>query len=161
MLRRHFLFNIPAYAAGLACLTATPTQALSLESASAHLQLDVPQTEGALDWSLLALAGQSRLQDGMVSRFPAVVRALENHEVMLFGFMMPFRNGAMHMDFLLGGLQFHCPSCMAGDLKRLVAVRAAQPIPYVEEPVLIRGTLRLLEDEQSPLFYRLENARAA
>lgn len=160
MLRRRFLSAASVSVAGFACLGAAPARALSLEPAPAHLRLEAPETEGALDWSLLARAGETRLQDGMVSRFPAAVRALDNREVMLFGYMMPFRDGAMHTEFLLGALQFHCPGCMAGDLARLVAVRAAEPVAYVEEPLQIRGRLRLLEDEQSPLFYRLEEAQA-
>lgn len=75
--------------------------------------------------------------------------------------MMPLRDGDAHREFLMGALQFHCVSCMTGDLARLVAVRAASPVRLTEGPLLVRGTLRLLEENSSPLFYRLDAARAA
>jgi hypothetical protein len=50
---------------------------------------------------------------------------------------------------------------MMSDLGRLMAVRAAEPVAYAGEPILLRGTLRLLEGDSSPLFYRLDGARTA
>ena len=163
MRRRQFL--TAASVAGFACLAVEPARALSLEPAPAavagHLRQTVPPVDGALDWELLARAGESRFQDGTISRFPAALRDLDGRSVTLTGYMMPFRDGAEHSEFLLGALQFHCPSCMAADLNRLVAVKAARPVAYADTPLVLRGTLRLLEDTQSPLFYRLDDARTA
>jgi hypothetical protein len=162
MRRRQFL--TAASAAGFACFAVEPARALSLEPAPAavagHLRAGAPAIDGALDWDLLARAGESRFQDGTISRFPADLRRLDDTEVTLTGYMMPFRDGTQHSEFLLGALQFHCASCMTTDLSRLVAVKAAKPVAYAETPVLIRGRLRLLEDGQSPLYYRLDSARA-
>lgn len=159
MQRRHFLSAFTVSAAGLAL--ASPAAALSLEPMPAHLRRSVAARDGAIDWDLLAEAGETQLRDGEVSRFPAALRALDDAEVRLAGYMMPFREGAAHAEFLLGGLQFHCTSCMTQDLTRLVAVRAAQPVTYAERPVLLRGRLKLLEDATSPLYYRLDDAREA
>lgn len=160
MRRRHFL---AASAAGFACTAsilgaASPASALSLQDAPAHLRLGAPMVEGALDWSQLARAGESMFRDGRISRFPADLHALDGKEVTLAGYMMPFRDGDAHSEFMLGALQFHCTGCMTGDLNRLVAVKAAEPVVYSDGPLVIRGRLRLLEDEASPLFYRLDNA---
>lgn len=159
MQRRHFLSAFTVSAAGLV-LASGPAAALSLEPMPAHLRPGVAPAEGALDWDLLAEAGDTMLRDGEISRFPAALRALDNADISLTGYMMPFRDGAQHAEFLLGGLQFHCASCMTQDLTRLVAVRAAAPVAYQDAPVLLSGRLRLLEDSQSPLFYRLDEARA-
>ena len=159
MRRRQFL---TASAAGFACTaTAGPALALSLEEAPAHLRLGPPDIEGALDWNLLARAGESMFRDGRISRFPAALHALDGQDVMLAGYMMPFRDGERHSEFMLGALQFHCPACMMGDLNRLVAVKAATPIAQTDGPLAIRGRLRLLEDSASPLYYRLDAATAA
>ena len=48
---------------------------------------------------------------------------------------------------------------MMGELNRLVAVKAAEPVARADGPLVIRGRLRLLEDEASPLFYRLDAAQ--
>ncbi|MFN4309697.1 MAG: hypothetical protein ACK4FK_03815 [Ferrovibrio sp.] len=170
MLRRQFLsrFSVSA-AAGLAgtgfICAAGDAAAISIQPAEGgaltHLRQPAPGVDGALDWDLLAQAGESKFQDGTISRFPAALRALDGQDVTVSGYMMPFRDGKTHVEFLLGALQFHCASCMVGDLARLVAVKAAEPVAYAERPVLVRGTLRLLESEQSPLFYRLDAARSA
>lgn len=159
MQRRHFLSAFTVSAAGLAL--SRPAAALSLEPIPEHLRGSAPAMDGSLDWSLLAEAGETQMRDGELSRFPARLRALDNAEVRLAGYMMPFRDGAKHSEFLLGGLQFHCVSCMTSDLTRLVAVRAARPVRYADAPVLLRGRLKLLEDSASPLFYRLDAAQAA
>ncbi len=160
MLRRHFLssFSVAAAAGGLVAL---PVQAMSLEPAPSHLRLGVPDMAGALDWSLLAQAGETRFRDGEISRFPAALRALDGQDVLLGGYMMPFSDAARHQQFLLGGLQFHCASCLSNDLTRVVAVRAAEAVTRSEAPLMVRGRLSLIEEQQSPLFYRLDDARAA
>lgn len=159
MQRRLFLSGFSA--ASLAGLAAGPVRAISLEPAPAHLRLGVPPVPGALDWDLLAEAGQMRFVDDMVSRFPAALRALDGTPALLAGYMMPLAAGDAHRHFLVSGAQFHCGTCLAGDLRRLVAVQAAEPVAHSDAPVLLRGTLRLLDDESSPLFYRLDDARPA
>lgn len=162
MLRRQFLssFTVSAAAAG-AVFAADPAKAISLEPAPEHLRLGVPAVDGALDWDLLGQAAETRFVDGAMSRFPEALRKLDGQEVRISGYMMPFKDGKTHKEFLLGALQFHCVSCMASDLSRLMAVRAEKPVTYSERPLLLRGTLRLLEDGQSPLYYRLDAAQAA
>ncbi|MFN4164561.1 MAG: hypothetical protein ACK4GK_08295 [Ferrovibrio sp.] len=165
MLRRQFLSSVTlSAAAGFAC-TAGDAAAISIEPAEggvlAHLRQAAPSMDGALDWDLLAQAGESKFQDGTISRFPAALQGLDGQDVAISGYMMPFREGKTHKEFLLGALQFHCSSCMMGDLSRIVAVKAAESVAYADQPVLVRGTLRLLESEQSPLFYRLDAARSA
>ena len=159
MRRRQFL---AASAAGFACTAATsPSLALSLQEAPAHLRLGPPAMDGALDWSQLARAGESMFRDGRISRFPADLHALDGQEVTLAGYMMPFSDADRHREFMLGALQFHCAGCMMGELNRMVAVKAAQPIAQADGPLAIRGRLRLLEDESSPLYYRLDDAQEA
>lgn len=163
MRRRQFLTAAGLSAAGFACTS--PALALSLETAPAivadHLRVPAPAVDGALDWDQLATAGESMFRDGTISRFPAALRQLDGQEVVLAGFMMPFRDGVQHSEFMLAGMQFHCTSCMLGDLRRIVAVKAARPVTYAERPLAIRGRLHLLEDGASPLYYRLETASAA
>jgi hypothetical protein len=160
MRRRQFL---AASAAGFACTATTmgavsPAQALSLQEAPAHLRLGPPVVDGALDWSQLARAGASMFRDGRISRFPADLHALDGQQVTLAGYMMPFKDADRHSEFMFGALQFHCSGCMMGELNRLVAVKAAEPVAVADGPLVIRGRLRLLEDEASPLFYRLDSA---
>lgn len=159
MRRRQFL---AASAAGFACTAigaASPAQAISLQEAPAHLRLGPPMVDGALDWSQLARAGASMFRDGRISRFPADLHALDGQQVTLAGYMMPFKDADRHSEFMFGALQFHCSGCMMGELNRLVAVKAATPVAQADGPLVIRGRLRLLEDEASPLFYRLDAAQ--
>lgn len=168
MLRRHLLSTFAVSAAGGFALNILPgsllagaAQAMSMEPLPQHLRYGVEAKAGAVDWDLLAQAGETRFIDGEMSRFPAALRALHGREVELYGYMMPFREAPEHAEFLVGALQFHCPTCMLGDLSRIVAVRASQPVAYSSQPVTIRGTLSLIEQEQSPLYFRLDGAKAA
>jgi len=160
MRRRQFL---AVSAAGFACTAtmgaASPAQAISLQDAPAHLRLGPPVVDGALDWSQLARAGASMFRDGRISRFPADLHALDGQQVTLAGYMMPFTDADAHREFMFGALQFHCSGCMMSELNRLVAVKAAEPVARADGPLVIRGRLRLLEDEASPLFYRLDAAQ--
>lgn len=156
MRRRQFL---AASAAGFACTAAAgPASALSLQEAPAHLRLGPPAVDGTLDWAQLARAGASMYRDGRISRFPADLHGLDGKEVTLVGYMMPFNDADRHSEFMFSALQFHCAGCMMGELNRMVAVTAAKPVAYADRALVIRGRLRLLEDEASPLFYRLEDA---
>lgn len=156
MRRRQFL---AASAAGFACTAAAgPASALSLQEAPAHLRLGPPAVDGTLDWGQLARAGASMYRDGRISRFPADLHGLDGKEVTLAGYMMPFSDADRHSEFMFSALQFHCAGCMMGELNRMVAVSAAKPVAYADRALVLRGRLRLLEDEASPLFYRLEDA---
>ncbi len=161
MLRRQLLSAFAVSAAGGFALAAGPTRAMSLEELPQHLRRGVGPLDGALDWNLLSQAGETRFIDGAMSRFPASLRALNGVEVEIYGYMMPFRDAPAHAEFLLGALQFHCPTCMMGDLSRIVAVRARKPVQTADTPILLRGKLALIEQEQSPLYFRLEGAKAA
>lgn len=166
MLRRNFLSAFSVTAAGGLALGATldtaPAGAMSMETRALHPRYGLPApSPGALDWDLLAQAGETRFIDGELSRFPAAIRTLQGREVMLQGYMLPFREAPAHAEFLLGALQFHCGGCMMGDLARIVAVKARRAVALSDAPLLLQGRLRLIEQDQSPLFFRLEGARPA
>ena len=91
MQRRHFLAAFSVSAAGLTL--SRPAAALTLEPMPEHLRRSAPAANGAIDWDLLAQAGETQLRDGEISRFPASLRALDKTEVRLAGYMMPFREG--------------------------------------------------------------------
>ncbi len=159
MLRRHLLSAFAVTAAG--GLAAMPARAMSLEELPGHLRQTVEPKSGALDWDLLAQAGETRFIDGEISRFPANLRSLHGRDVALYGYMMPFSDAPRHAEFLVGALQFHCAGCLANDLSRIVAVRAAAPVEYSDAPMTLRGKLSLIEQKQSPLYFRLDGARLA
>lgn len=162
MLRRHFLSSFSIAAGTGLALTALPARAISLEEAHPRLGLPLGGAnlpKDVVDWDLLAEAGEKRFRDGQVSRFPAALQALDGKEVTLQGYMLPYRDAPAHREFLLGGLRIHCAGCLARDLNRIAAVKTRKPVDFTEMPLLLRGRLVLLEDEASPLFYRLENAK--
>ncbi|MBX3453562.1 hypothetical protein [Ferrovibrio sp.] len=161
MLRRHLLSTFAVTAAGGLAALSRPASAMSMEELPQHLRRNVEPRADALDWDLLAQAGETRFIDGEMSRFPAALRSLHGRDVDIYGYMMPFREAPQHAEFLLGALQFHCAGCLVSDLSRIVAVRAAAPVEYSTMPVQIHGRLSLIEQEQSPLYFRLDGAKAA
>jgi uncharacterized protein len=54
-----------------------------------------------------------------------------------------------------------CSFCIPAGPEGLVEVRAASPVRYSIDPVVVEGRLAVLENDPYGLFYRLTEAKAA
>jgi hypothetical protein len=51
-----------------------------------------------------------------------------------------------------------CAFCMPGGPESMVEVKSKTPVKYTFEPVVLTGTLSVLKDDPTGVFYRLTDA---
>lgn len=123
----------------------------------------LPENAAAF-WNVLAETSERSEEraDGiwLVPVFSDRVRALNGTVVRATGFMFPIETAEQHSYFLLQPRPPHCPFCFNIGANQVIEVRADMPVPYSLEPVTLEGSLTLVEDDESGIFYRMSAARA-
>lgn len=124
-----------------------------------------PLPPGTIPWQLLR---QVKLVEGnqkgakaaaMRPEFSAQVKALDNKDVKIYGFVLPLSTSAKQKHFLISPLPSHCPFCVDQGPDSMIEVIAKNPVDYSPwEPIVLSGKLELVNDQY--LFYRLTNAEA-
>lgn len=122
-----------------------------------------PLPPGTIPWQLLR---QVKLVEGkqkgakaaaMFPEFSAQVKALDNKDVKLYGFVLPLSTSQKQKHFLISPLPSHCPFCVNQGPDSMVEVVAKSAVEFSPwEPIVISGKLELVNDQY--LFYRLNNA---
>ena len=87
------------------------------------------------------------------------VKALDGQEVQVMGFLFPLEGGLRHARFLLTAWPPSCPFCLPAGPSQMVEVFCEEPVDFSEGAILMAGTLSVLEDDPSGMYYRMENAR--
>jgi hypothetical protein len=121
--------------------------------------------DGAIGWDVLSdLVVEVETPQPLVTifhiKFPPRIQALDGEVVRIKGYMYPLEHGERHASFLLAALPPSCPFCLPGSATTLIDIKAADPIRYVLDPVLIEGRLTLLDRDETGLYYRLVEARS-
>lgn len=120
--------------------------------------------KGALSWDMLReleIAYESPLpgQTSVTTSFTTALEEIDGKEVKLVGFLYPLEAGESHRYFLLSAFPPSCPFCLPGGVTDLVEVKAAEPVPFTYDPLVVSGRFALLRDDPSGLLYRLEGAK--
>lgn len=167
--RRHLLLTLAA--AGL--WPAAPARAQALGSPIAgglpHGQgpgvhspqspiAPLPRRDDVVAWSLLTDVKTVVRQKRIVPVFPAEVRALDQRQLKLHGFMLPLDPGETQRHFLLTSVPLTCAFCTPGGAESMVEVRTRAPVKYREDAVVVEGRFQVLENDPYGLFYRLSEA---
>ncbi len=91
--------------------------------------------------------------------FSDAVKALNGKAVTLPGYMVPFENGVKGTSFILTSLPLNaCFFCGVGGPETVIEVKLKSAIAYTENPIEVRGILRLNDTDPDQLIYRLEQA---
>lgn len=120
---------------------------------------------GGVPWTLLESTRVIDRRDAnamIFSRpaFPASVTALAGRRVIVAGYMMPLDPAAGQKHFVLLGYPPGCPFHLHAMPNQFVEIYAAAPIPLDEvNRTVLSGTLRLTGQDESGIFYRLDDAR--
>ncbi len=156
--RRHVLLGGSLVALAGAALATRQANALTLENVRLPYEPG-PERDGILSWRVLSSV--TWFDQGVM--FPPEVEALDDTEVRLEGFMMPFDQAPLQQQFLLTAYAAHCPFCMPGGVPSLVEVIAAQPVPRTSSRLTMQGRLKLLRDPESYgfLYQMLDAVRAS
>ncbi|MCS6877456.1 MAG: DUF3299 domain-containing protein [Geminicoccaceae bacterium] len=93
------------------------------------------------------------------TQFTSALEQLDGKRVRLAGFIYPTEAAETYTRFLLSAYPANCPFCLPGGATELVEVRAAAPIRFTYDPLILEGRFELLRDDPSGLLYRLHDAR--
>ena len=91
--------------------------------------------------------------------FTEAVRALRNKTIVLPGYMVPLENESSSSRIMLSSLPLNaCFFCGVGGPETVVEVHLKNKIGYIEQPIEVRGVLRLNETDPDKMIYILEQA---
>ena len=119
-----------------------------------------PAPAGTIPWQLLLQAKTVQKPDKKFGPvFTKEIKELDKQTVKLYGFMMPLDQSRKQKRFLLSPYPPHCAFCLPGGPESLVEVVADKPVDFTYEPIVIAGTMAVLENDI--VYYRLTNAAQA
>ena len=144
--------------------TATTTDAGKIpdDQLLSYLSKD-PLPSGAIAWQLLRQVKLvEKKKNGKITlhpEFSAQVRALDQKQVKVYGFVLPLSTSLKQKHFLISPLPTHCPFCVSQGPDSMIEVVAKVPVEYSNwDPIIVAGRLELVND--SSLYYRLVDAEA-
>ena len=118
----------------------------------------LPDRNDVVSWKLLSQVELVKQKDRYVPKFANDVAALDQKQVKVQGFMMPLQMGDKQSHFVLTAMPQTCSFCLPGGPESMVEVKSKVPVKYGFEPVLLTGTLSILKDDPTGVFYRLTDA---
>lgn len=91
--------------------------------------------------------------------FSEQVKALENEEVEIKGYIIPVEGYKNHKEFIFSAFPYNmCFFCGGAGPETVMEVYASEPIKYTAEPIIIKGKLELNATDINRLIYGLQDA---
>ncbi len=130
-----------------------------LPSAVDYAATLLPARTGVVSWKTLAKVEAVNEGGRIVPKFDATISALDRTNISVQGFKLPMDLGDRQRHFLISAVPPHCPFCLPAGPDAVMEVKAATPVAYAIEPVLLTGKLILVKDDSYGLLYQLVDAR--
>lgn len=124
-----------------------------------------PTPEGGLSWDVLASSNAVAWQDAagvehLKPQFSAEVAELRGKPITIAGFMMPLDEGsATQKRFILFQSPPDCLFHMTLGPTHFIEVTTDKPVETTGRPMVLRGTLNLVDDKQGGVFYRMADGQ--
>ncbi len=149
------------FACGAWSVTPEPGK-ISDEQLYSYISKD-PLPPGTIPWQLLRQVKlvEEKKAGKTISRpeFDPRIKALDQQEVKVYGFVLPLSTSVKQKHFLISPLPTHCPFCVSQGPDSMIEVVAKIPVEFSQwEPIVVSGKLELVND--SSLYYRLTNAES-
>jgi len=91
--------------------------------------------------------------------FADAVKDLEGTEVEVKGYIIPVEGYESHTEFIFSAFPYNmCFFCGGAGPETVMEVEASEPVEYTSEQVILKGTLRLNDQDINRLMYLLEDA---
>lgn len=124
----------------------------------AHAQMDFRI------WSQLANVDYERSEDEYgevyIPVFSDEIKGMENREIILPGYIMPFEGMFSPQHIFLSSLPAAaCYFCGSGGPESVAEVYLSEPIDFTNEIVRIKGTLKLNATDFNQMMYILDDAK--
>lgn len=114
---------------------------------------------GAIPWATFAKVEVTEGEDGLeIPKFSSEVKQLNGRKVKIQGFMVPLENEVRQKHFVLSSTPPTCFYCIPGGPESLVEIDSTKGLVFTFEPIVLTGTLDVMENNDLGLFYRLRNA---
>ncbi|MDP3423457.1 MAG: hypothetical protein Q8S32_06815 [Burkholderiaceae bacterium] len=118
----------------------------------------LPPRDDVVPWSVLTAVRSQTVGRRVLPLFSPEVLAMHGSKRRVQGFMTPLAPGALQSHFLVSSVPLTCSFCIPGGPESMLEVRTPQPVKYSLEGVVVQGTLQVLADDPSGLFYRMTDA---
>lgn len=86
------------------------------------------------------------------------IKKLDGMKVTLMGFMFPLEPTDKQYNFLLGPYPLSCPFHYHVGPSQMVEVFVKKPVTFSYDPIVVEGVLSLRFNEETGMFFYLENA---
>ncbi len=88
------------------------------------------------------------------------VKAMENKEITLRGYIIPVEGYKSHKEFIFSAFPYaSCFFCGGAGPETVMEVLATEPIKYTTDPIVIKGKLKLNDKDINSLMYKLVDVR--
>ncbi|MFZ1749346.1 MAG: DUF3299 domain-containing protein [Saprospiraceae bacterium] len=92
--------------------------------------------------------------------FSESVKAMENKEVTIKGYIIPVEGYKSHKEFIFSAFPYSmCFFCGGAGPETVMEVEAVEGVKYSADAVVLKGTLKLNDKDINRLMYKLVNAK--
>ena len=137
-----------------------------LTVSSIQAQDNVLQSKKENIWKTLSKITYKKQYDELmgfkidVPVFSDPIKALENKEVTVKGYIIPVEGYKSHKEFIFSAFPYNmCFFCGGAGPETVMEVEAADPVEYTAEQVYLTGTLVLNDDDINRLMYLIKDAK--
>ncbi|MCB0630010.1 MAG: hypothetical protein R2824_16550 [Saprospiraceae bacterium] len=130
-----------------------------------HLQA---QNKDQNVWTLLSKVTFKKEYDEMlgfkvdVPVFGDEVKAMENKEILIKGYIIPVEGYKSHKEFVFSAYPYNmCFFCGGAGPETVMEVFSTEAVKYTAEPIVLRGKLELNSTDVNRLMYILQDAELA
>ena len=111
-------------------------------------------------WGDLARVGLTRKHGQYkLTYVPEKIRRLHGKQATLVGYMTAVDKGDRHTRFLLSAQPLMCDEChVLASPTATAEINTLKPQRQTEEPLMVQGTLEIVEDNPNGLVYRINKA---
>ena len=112
-------------------------------------------------WEVLATTDYDPYAPRLVPMFSDSVKTFDGQPIELMGFMMPLDADEMQTRFILSPFPLAgCSFCAGGGgPEMMVDVHPQKPFKFTYDLIAVSGKLKLLQNDPTELFYRIDSAR--
>ena len=130
--------------------------------------LSFAQTNGKEDniWKTLSKISYKKEYDELMGFkidkpvFSETVKALENKEVTIKGYIIPVEGYKSHKEFIFSAFPYSmCFFCGGAGPETVMEVEATEGVKYSADAVYLKGVLKLNDKDINRLMYKLVNAK--
>lgn len=91
--------------------------------------------------------------------FSPEVRKMDGKKISLKGYIIPVEGYRSHKEFIFSAFPYNmCFFCGGAGPETVMEVKTIHPVKYTTEPIILKGTLRLNDQDINRLMYWLEDA---